>query len=150
MLYFTSYLKYDPFNACINPTSLGGNKKTEVCTIWKHRGIYGTEKTSRVSKIAAMVGEGINDASALAQADVGVTIGTGTDVAIDAAPVKLMSGNLCGVPRVISLSRKTIRTIKQNLYWVFFYHVILIPAAELGYLNPMFAAGGMAFSSVYL
>jgi len=110
--------------------------------------IHAVEQLQRQGKVVAFVGDGVNDAPALTQADLGLSVGTGTDVAIESGDIVLLSGEPGLVRTAVRLARRTRRTINQNLFWAFFYNAAALPIAAVGLLRPSIAAGAMAFSSV--
>lgn len=129
-------------------TAVGIASEDVMADVQPHEKVDQVRKLQASGAIVAMAGDGVNDAAALAQSDLGIAMGSGTDVAIEAADLTVMGNSLGQVVQAIELSRKTLATIKMNLFWAFFYNAIGIPVAALGLLNPMIAGAAMAASSV--
>jgi Cu+-exporting ATPase len=147
----------------LEPVLLTGDHETVARTVAAEvgidrvvAGVLPADKVDEVARlqeqgrVVAMVGDGVNDAAALAQADLGLSMGTGTDVAIEASDLTLVRGDLRVTADAIRLSRRTLATIKGNLFWAFAYNVAALPLAAAGLLNPMLAGAAMAFSSVFV
>ena len=146
---------------CMQPVMLTGDNERTAKAIAREvgierviAGVLPDQKSEQIrslqqeGEIVAMVGDGINDAPALTQADVGIAIGTGTDVAIESGDIVLVKGDLSAVTRAVRLSNATFRKIRQNLFWAFFYNVVMIPLAIMGMMHPLMAEAAMAFSSI--
>jgi P-type Cu+ transporter len=147
----------------LEPVLLSGDNDQAVAAVARsvgidryRAGVLPEDKAAEVRRlqdagaVVAMVGDGVNDAPALAQADLGLAMGTGTDVAVEAGDLTLVSGDLRAAGDAIRLARRTLAVIKGNLFWAFAYNVVLIPLAFAGLLNPMLAAAAMACSSLFV